>query len=73
MGEGAHVGVVWVVRASARNRALIERYPEIFAARFAAASRAWVEALTRGMPIPKQPGLVWCDVGATRIFEWRRH
>ena len=71
-GAGARVGVVWVVRATARNRALLQRYPEVFDARFPASSRAWVDALTAGTPPPIDPGLVWCDVGATRLFEWRR-
>ena len=71
-GAEARVGVVWVVRATARNRALLQRYPEVFDARFPASSRAWVDALTAGTPPPVDPGLVWCDVGATRLFEWRR-
>lgn len=71
-GTDSEVGVVWVVRATARNRALLQRYPEIFAARFPGSSRGWVEALTIGAAPPREPGLVWCDVGATRIFEWRR-
>ena len=71
-GDAAQVGLVWVVRASARNRSLIARYPEVFASRFPASSRAWVEALTAGTPPPSAPGLVWCDVGATRLYEWRR-
>jgi transcriptional regulator with XRE-family HTH domain len=71
-GADAEVGVVWVVRASARNRSLLQRYPEVFAARFPGSSRDWVMALTTGTPPPTEPGLIWCDVGATRIFEWRR-
>jgi len=71
-GDGAQVGLVWVVRASARNRALIARYPEVFASRFAGSSRAWIAALTTGSAPPEKPGLVWCDVGATRLYEWRR-
>jgi hypothetical protein len=71
-GPEARVGVVWVVRATARNRALLQRYPEVFAARFPASSRAWIDALTSAMPPPTEPGIVWCDVAATRIFEWRR-
>jgi hypothetical protein len=51
---------------------LIQRYPEVFASRFPGSSRAWVQVLTTGSTIPAEPGLVWCDVGATRIFEWRR-
>jgi hypothetical protein len=63
---------VWVVRATARNRALVARYPEVFAARFPGSSARWVVALTTGTPPPSQPGLVWSDVGATRLFAWRR-
>ncbi len=64
--------LVWIVRATARNRALIARYPEVFASRFPGSSRGWVEALTRGTRPPREPGLLWCDVGATRVFAWRR-
>lgn len=71
-GPDASVDVLWVVRATARNRALVHRYPEVFSARFPASSRAWVECLTFGASPPAEPGLVWCDIGATRIFEWRR-
>ena len=71
-GSDVRVGVVWVVRATTRNRALIARYPEVFASRFPGSSRGWVEALTNGAEPPAEPGLVWCDVAATRIFEWRR-
>ena len=71
-GEDVTVAVVWVVRATARNRALVERYPEIFASRFPGSSRAWVRALLSGEPPPAGAGLVWCDVAATRVFEWRR-
>lgn len=71
-GADARVGVVWVVRATARNQALLQRYPEIFSVRFPASSRDWVTVLTSGAPPPGDPGLVWCDVGATRVFEWRR-
>jgi transcriptional regulator with XRE-family HTH domain len=63
----------WVVRASARNRALVARYPEVFAARFPGSSAGWLRALTTaGVEPPEQPGIVWCDVGATRLFAWRR-
>ena len=71
-GADAQVGVVWVVRSTARNRALLHQYPEVFAARFPGSSREWVAALIVGGPLPAEPGLVWCDVGGTRIFEWRR-
>jgi hypothetical protein len=70
--EEGRVASVWIVRATARNRQLVERYPEVFATRFPGSSRRWVEALTTGAEPPAEPGLVWCDVGATRLFEWRR-
>jgi transcriptional regulator with XRE-family HTH domain len=63
---------VWVVRATARNRALAARYPEVFATRFLGSSARWVAALTAGGEPPPEPGLVWCDVAATRLFAWRR-
>ncbi len=66
------VAGVWVVRAAARNRALVARYPEVFAARFPGSSARWVAALTHGTEPPPEPGLVWCDVGAIRLFAWRR-
>ena len=62
----------WVLRDSARNRALVRRYPEVFAARFPGSSRGWVEALMAGAEPPAQAGLVWCDGAATRLFPWRR-
>ncbi|HTK45091.1 MAG TPA: helix-turn-helix transcriptional regulator [Patescibacteria group bacterium] len=71
-GESARVSLVWVVRATARNRALVARYPAVFASRFPGSSRGWVAALTEGAEPPRDPGLVWCDVDATRIFGWRR-
>ena len=63
---------VWVVRATARSRALVTRYPEVFAARFPGSSAGWVAALTRATEPPVQPGLVWCDAVGTRLFAWRR-
>ena len=70
--EPVAVGVVWVVRATARNRALVARYPEVFAARFPGSSTGWVRALDRGEQPPAAPGLVWSDLRSTRLFAWRR-
>jgi transcriptional regulator with XRE-family HTH domain len=70
--DAATVGIVWVVRATARNRALVACYPEVFAARFSGSSVGWVRALERGVLPPAAPGLVWCDVRSTRLFAWRR-
>lgn len=41
-GGGARVGLVWIVRETDRNRALINRYGEVFASLFTGSSRAWV-------------------------------
>jgi transcriptional regulator with XRE-family HTH domain len=72
-GERPHaVRSVWVVRATSRNRELLRRYPEVFASRFEGSSQGWVNAIIRGDDPPKEPGLVWCDVAATRVFAWRR-
>jgi hypothetical protein len=72
-GEARHrVASVWVVRATRRNRELIARYADVFEARFPGSSVRWVAALTAGADPPDQPGLVWCDVRATRLFAWRR-
>lgn len=66
------VASCWVVRDTNRNRALVRRYPEVFAARFPGSSQGWVLALTTGTEAPRQPGLTWCDRDATRLFAWRR-
>lgn len=66
------VAAVWVVRASAANRALLARYPHLFATAFAGSSRAWTAALTSGATAPERPGLVWFDPTTRRITAWRR-
>jgi len=62
------VSVCWVVRDSARNREIVRRYAELFAARFSGSSRDWTLALTIGTPVPADPGLIWCDSSAARLF-----
>jgi transcriptional regulator with XRE-family HTH domain len=71
-GETARVGLVWVVRDTARNHDLVRRYPEVFAAAFPGSSKGWVDALTEGRSIPNEPGLVWCDVARGELHAWRR-
>jgi transcriptional regulator with XRE-family HTH domain len=66
------VSSCWVVRATRRNRELVARYPEVFSARFPGSSAGWVRALVAGTEPPSEPGMVWCDVDATRLVPWRR-
>jgi len=65
------VAVGWIVRSTARNRALLARYPLLFAVRFPGSSAALVRAITTGAEPPPDPALAWCDVSATRLFAWR--
>jgi transcriptional regulator with XRE-family HTH domain len=72
-GEKAYrVASCWVVRATRRNRELIARYPEVFAARFPGSSVAWARSLTIGDRPPMQPGVVWADTNGTRVVSWRK-
>lgn len=67
------VATVWVVRATAANRALLARYPHILDASFPGSSRRWVRALTDGdIAPPSEPGLVWFDPATGRLTEHRR-
>jgi transcriptional regulator with XRE-family HTH domain len=67
------IAVVWVVRASAANRALLARFPTIIDAAFPGSSRAWVKALSIGGSPPTDPGIVWFDPGTGRLIERRSH
>jgi transcriptional regulator with XRE-family HTH domain len=71
-GAEGRAGLVWVVRETTRNRALVARYPEIFGSAFAGSSRPWLAALTAGAEPPTAPGLVWCDVATSRLHAWYR-
>ena len=72
-GDEYQVGLVWVLRDTKTNRALIQKYEYIFAARFPGSSSGWLKALTvPGATMPTEPGLVWSDVRATRLFARRR-
>ena len=67
------VAACWIVRDTRRNREILARYPEVFAAALTGSSAKWVRALTRpGATVPTEPGLVWCAGNATRVFAWRR-
>jgi transcriptional regulator with XRE-family HTH domain len=71
-GGSYEIRGAWVVRATRRNRELLARYPEVFEAKFPGSSLGWARALAGGTDPPVEPGLIWCDVDATRLFAWRR-
>lgn len=71
-GASARARLVWIVRETSRNRALINRYPEVFTSLFTGSSRAWVATLTTGSEPPDGPGLVWCDLATRRLHAWNR-
>jgi len=71
-GGDYRVAGACVVRASRRNRELVGRYPTVFESKFPGSSALWLRALTAGTEPPPEPGLVWADVRATRLFAWRR-
>jgi transcriptional regulator with XRE-family HTH domain len=62
----------WVVRATASNRALVARYPELFARQFPGSSLGWFRALGNGATPPRDLGLVWSDVAGRELRQWRR-
>lgn len=67
------IASVWVVAATAANRAILARYPHVIDAIFTGSSRAWVHALDHGTAAPPpEPGLVWCDPATARLREHRR-
>lgn len=69
---GDRVATVWVVRASAANRSVASRYPNLLATTFDGSSRAWVRCLAEGGPPPDRPGLVWFDPATQRLTAWHR-
>ena len=70
--DGPHrVRGCWVVRATTANRNLVRCYPTIFASRFPGSSLAWWRTLIAGDDPPAQPGLVWSDREASKLFPLR--
>jgi hypothetical protein len=70
-GGDFRLGSCWVVRDVARNRALLRRYPQIVEAAFPGSSSRWLRAIIAGGEPPGEPGLIWCDQAATRLFARR--
>jgi hypothetical protein len=65
-------GGCWLLRATRRNRGLVNEHRHFFRGRFPGSGRAWLAALTDpAAPMPTEPALLWVDVGGTRIFAAR--
>jgi hypothetical protein len=70
--RGWTVSGLIVLRGTSRNQALVRDLPDLFAARFPAASAGWIAALgTPERPMPRDDGLVWTDVAGTRLYAAR--
>ena len=67
----ARVAGCWAIVDTARNRALVGRYPEFFATRFPGSSVGWVRAITTGTEPPGQAGIVWLDTRRGQIVARR--
>lgn len=70
---GAAVMGLLVVRATRQNRRLVHRLGALFSSALPASSAAWLTALADPeRPMPDGAGLLWTDVGGTRLFAFRR-
>ena len=65
------VAPCWLLVATASNRRLVGRYPEIVRTRFPGSSVRWAAALTNGTAPPAEPGVAWVDPRAGRIIPLR--
>lgn len=71
--SGSTVSGLLVVRATTRNRQLVQRLHALFTATLPGSSSAWLQALTDPKaPMPAAAGLLWTDVAGTRLFAMRR-
>jgi transcriptional regulator with XRE-family HTH domain len=62
------VAACWVIRDAPRNRAVVERYRQIFDATFTGSQAEWVRALTKpGARPPSGLGVIWCDPRTRRL------
>ena len=69
---GATVRGLLVIRATARNRAVVAEFGPLLRARFPASSASWLKALTNpDQPMPDGDGLLWSAVHDGRLFEVR--
>jgi len=65
------VGLCWLIRPTAENRALLARYPSLLRSRFPGSSIGWARALELGTPPPLEPGISWLDPAKRRVIPVR--
>ena len=68
------VGLCWLIRPTAENRALLGRYPSLIRSRLPGSSTGWARALELGSQPPPEPGIVWLDPARRRVIpvRWAR-
>jgi transcriptional regulator with XRE-family HTH domain len=63
------VGGFWVLRATNRNRQLLNSHRGFFGSRFPGSARAWHASLTSpAAPMPSQGALLWVSVKGDQIY-----
>lgn len=72
VASDTRVSGLFVLRATRRNRVLVNELRDVIRARFPASSTAWIEALARtDRPMPAEDGFVWASVDGSRLFAAR--
>ncbi|HUG30703.1 MAG TPA: hypothetical protein VMQ65_09365 [Candidatus Limnocylindria bacterium] len=65
-------GGFWVLRATHRNRRLVDEHRGFFKSRFPGSPTAWLQTLADPAgPIPAHPALVWVTVKGDRLYPAR--
>jgi transcriptional regulator with XRE-family HTH domain len=65
-------GGCWVLRATHRNRQLVQEHRHLFRSRFPGSGSVWLATLTTpGRRPPDEAALLWVAVGSTRLFPAR--
>jgi transcriptional regulator with XRE-family HTH domain len=69
--ELPRTGGCWIVRATQRNRRLVDEHRGFFLSLFPGSGHAWIEALTGRPHMPAEPALLWVSVDGKRLFPAR--
>jgi hypothetical protein len=62
----------WVVRATQRNRRLLQGHRNLFQARFPGSGHAWLAAIrSASAAMPREPAFLWVTIAGDRLFPAR--